>query len=179
MKIGQYLAKILDKSIVSPFFDSRCTCIFMYTVCQSFKSRLLIFSNTLMLFKHSLRFSNPITTLIPQDYPFCLGHIHPHLIRQCLDQPYSPPQATTPSLDVLLHNNPSDFSLVTMESPKLFHPQNCPFPFDDHHQNLTRQYHTPTQPPSPTASRSTQPFCHDTDCGQTDRPTDRTERRTD
>jgi len=26
MKIGQYLAKIWTKSIVSPFFDSRCTC---------------------------------------------------------------------------------------------------------------------------------------------------------
>jgi len=45
-----------------------------------------------------------------------------------------------------------------------------PLPFDDHHQNLIRQYKAPPQPPSPTASRFTQPFCQDAECGPTDRP---------
>jgi len=63
--------------------------------------------------------------------------------------------------------------LVTMESPKLPPYENCPFPFDYHHQNLIRQYKAPPQPSSPTVSRSTQPFCQDAECGPTDRQTDR------
>jgi len=49
--------------------------------------------------------------------------------------------------------------------------QNCPFPFDDHHQNLIPQYKTPGLPSAPTASRSMQPFCKDVKCGPTDRDT--------
>jgi len=47
--------------------------------------------------------------------------------------------------------------LVTMESAKLSPSQNCPFPFDKYHQNLTCQYQTPPQPPS---QRHPDPFSH-------------------
>jgi len=40
------------------------------------------------------------------------------------------------------------------------HPQNCPFPFDDHHQNLMHPYQARPHSPPQTASRSNQPFCH-------------------
>jgi len=32
----------------------------------------------------------PKTGLQTQNYPFCLAHVHPHLIRQCFGRPYSP-----------------------------------------------------------------------------------------
>ena len=57
-----------------------------------------------------------------------------------------------------------------------FPSQNCHFPFDDHHQNLIRQYKATPEPPSPTASQSTQPFCKDAECGPTDRQTSRPRR---
>ena len=39
------------------------------------------------------------------------------------------------------------------------HPQNCPFPFDDHHQNLIHPYQARPHSPPQTASRSNQLFC--------------------
>ena len=60
--------------------------------------------------------------------------------------------------------------MVTMESPTVSPFPKMPLPFDNHHQNLTRQYQAPPQPPSPTASGSTQPFCQDAECGLTERP---------
>jgi len=52
------------------------------------------------------------------------------------------------------------------------HPQNCPFPFGDNHPHLIhlslKQPHLPPQ----TTSGSNQPFCHNTLCGPSDRPTD-------
>jgi len=37
---------------------------------------------------------------------------------------------------------------------------NCPFPFDDHHQNLIHPYRARPHSPSQTASGSDQPFCY-------------------
>jgi len=37
---------------------------------------------------------------------------------------------------------------------------NCPFPFDDHHQNLIHPYRARPHSPPETAFRSNQPFCH-------------------
>jgi len=64
--------------------------------------------------------------------------------------------------------------LVTIESTKLSLSQNCHFPFDDYHQNLTCQQQALPQTPSPTTYRSTWLFCQDAKCGptQTDRQTD-------
>ena len=42
------------------------------------------------------------------------------------------------------------------------HPPNCPFPFDDHHQNLIHPFRARRHSPPQTASRSNQPFCHNT-----------------
>jgi len=47
------------------------------------------------------------------------------------------------------------------------HPQNCPFPFDDHHQNLIHPYQVRPHSPPQMASGSNRPFCHNTLCGQT------------
>ena len=40
------------------------------------------------------------------------------------------------------------------------HTPNCPFPFDDHHQNLIHPYRYRPHSPPQTASGSNQPFCH-------------------
>jgi len=40
------------------------------------------------------------------------------------------------------------------------HPPNCPFPFDDHHQNLIHPYQARPHSPPQTASGSNQPCCH-------------------
>jgi len=53
------------------------------------------------------------------------------------------------------------------------HPQNCLIPFDDHHPYLIHSSLDRPHSPSQTTSGSTQPFCHKTLCGQTDRQTDR------
>jgi len=45
------------------------------------------------------------------------------------------------------------------ETPQI-HPPNCPFPFDDHHQNLIHPYQARPHSPPQTASRSNQPCCH-------------------
>ena len=57
------------------------------------------------------------------------------------------------------------------------HPQNCPFPFDDHHQNLihpllNRPLSLPKRHLDPISRFATAHFC-----GQTDLPTDRWSRR--
>jgi len=57
------------------------------------------------------------------------------------------------------------------------HPKNCPFPFDDNHPHLIHLSLSRPHSPPQTASGSIQPFCHNTLCGQTDRPTDRWSRR--
>jgi len=53
------------------------------------------------------------------------------------------------------------------------HPQNCPFPFDDHHIHLIHPSVDRPHSPSQTASGSNQQFCHNTLSGETDRQTDR------
>jgi len=56
-------------------------------------------------------------------------------------------------------------------------PQNCPFPFDDHHPYLIRPSLNRSHSLPQTAPGSNQPFCHSTLSGQTDRPTDKWARR--
>jgi len=57
------------------------------------------------------------------------------------------------------------------------YPQNCPFPFDDHHPHLTQPSLDRPHSPRQTASESSQPFCHSTLCGPTERQTDRWDMR--
>jgi len=82
-------------------------------------------------------------------------------------------------------NMPNDRSIGSRTSAKLcnkvpigyngmpqIHPQNCPFPFDDHHPHLIHLFlDRPLSPPQ-TAFRSTQPFCQCTLSGQTDQQTE-------
>jgi len=42
------------------------------------------------------------------------------------------------------------------------HPSNCPFPFDDHQQNLIHPYRARPHSPPQMASGFHQPFCHST-----------------
>jgi len=58
----------------------------------------------------------------------------------------------------------------------LYSPPNCPFPFDDHHQNLIHPLLDRPLSPSQTASGSNQPFRHSS-LLCTDRLTDRWSRR--
>ena len=53
------------------------------------------------------------------------------------------------------------------------HPQNSPFTFDDHHPPLIHPSLDRPHSPFPMASGSSQPSCHSTLSGQTDRPTNR------
>ena len=62
-------------------------------------------------------------------------HVDFHLTHECLGPPHSPSQTTARSLYALLHNDATKSPLVTMGRRKFCIP-NCPFPFDDHHQNL-------------------------------------------
>ena len=55
--------------------------------------------------------------------------------------------------------------------------QNCTFPFDDCHSHLIHPSLDRPHSPPKTASGSTQPFCHSTLSGQTDRQTDGWSRR--
>jgi len=57
------------------------------------------------------------------------------------------------------------------------HPQNCPFPFDDHHPHLIHPSFDRPHSPSQTASGSNQPFCHSRAYTFPDRQTDRWNRR--
>jgi len=52
------------------------------------------------------------------------------------------------------------------------YPQNCRFPFDDHHPHLTHPSLDRPHSPLKTAFGSIQPFCHSTLSGHTDRQTD-------
>jgi len=53
------------------------------------------------------------------------------------------------------------------------HPQNCPFPFNNHHPYLIHPSLDRPHSPPQTASRSNQLFCHNTLSGHTHKQTDR------
>jgi len=102
-----------------------------------------------------------------QTLPFM--YVDPHSVHRCLGPPHSPPKR---QLDRYTH-----FRITMQQRPHWLqwdaqnYPQNCTFPFDDHqphliHPSLNWPHSTPQM-----ASRSNQPFCHNTLCRQTDRPT--------
>jgi len=72
----------------------------------------------------------------------------------------------------------TQFHTTTQQSPHWLQwdtansPPNCPFPFDDHHQNLIHPYRARPHSPPQTASGSNQPFCHNTDVRTDRRGTD-------
>jgi len=102
--------------------------------------------------------------------PFPLAAHRPHLIHQFLGRPHSP--VTTPNNSSigsctstqLCNEVPIGYSGI----PQI-HPQNCSFPFDNHHPYLIHPSLNRPHSSSQTASRSTQPFSHRSLSGQTDR----------
>ena len=102
--------------------------------------------------------------------PFHLQHTHPQLIHQCLGRPYQPPQVTAPSVHTLSHHS-IKIPIGYNGTPQI-HLKSAPS-----RRRSPPKSNTPI--PSlipliiPMAFGSTQPFCHNTDCGQTDRQTDR------
>ena len=80
------------------------------------------------------------------------------LTHECLGPPHSPRQTTARSFYAVSHNDATKSPLVTM-GRREFTP-NCPFPFDDHHQNLIHPYRARPNSSPQTASRFNQPFCH-------------------
>jgi len=84
-----------------------------------------------------------------------------HLTHECLCPPHSARQTTARSLYALSHNDATKSPLVRLYNgtPQI-HPPNCPFPFDDHHQNLMHPYRARLHSPPQMASGSNQPCCH-------------------
>jgi len=71
------------------------------------------------------------------------------------------------ALTQLRKNVPTDYNRM----PQI-HPQNCPYPSDNNHLHLIHPSLNQPHSPPQMASGSTQPFCHSTLSGQTDRRTD-------
>ena len=139
------------------------------------------FTHSLMVFSHSLRCS-----LLPTVFQLKTGLQTPKLLLLLGTRPPSPntpmlwptlltTQATTPSVHAIPHNSyyPSNFSLVTM---KRCNPPNTAHSPSTITTKIEYTNTKPTPPTIPTTSWSTQPFCHNTECRQTDRPTDGIER---
>ena len=101
-----------------------------------------------------------------------MQHVHPHLIRQCLGRPHPSPQTTAQSVHALSYNYAIKSPLVTMGRPK-FTPKTAPSPSTITTLHLIHPSLNQPYSPSQTASGSTQPFCHSTLSGQTDRSTHR------
>ena len=91
--------------------------------------------------------------------PFPLRHVDFNLTHECLGPPHSSGQTTARLLYALPHNDTTKSPLVIMGRCK-FTPQNCPFPFDNHHQNLIHPYQAWPHSPPQTASGSNHPCCH-------------------
>ena len=93
----------------------------------------------------------------------------PDVIHGCLGPPNPLPQTASRSSQPLFHNTPvtgqTDWP-IDRKSPRWLQwdaansPPNCPFPFDDHHQNLIHPYQAPAHSPPQTACWSNQLFCH-------------------
>ena len=114
----------------------------------------------------------------PQNVPFRLDYVDPHLIPQCLGPPQAPPETAAPTVEALSHTYAVKFPLVTMVRSKfapkstpsggpIAKPQYLPHPW-------TRPTYGAEQLPAAICRFSTM---HWTD-GQTDRQTDRPTERT-
>ena len=98
--------------------------------------------------------------------PFVLRHVDP----SNTSMP-GPTPLTIPNDSSIAVRTSAQLPLVTMRPPKS--PPKLSLPFDDHHPHLIHPSLDRPHSPPKTASRSNQPFCQSTLCGQTDRPTDR------
>ena len=62
----------------------------------------------------------------PQNFPFRLHDVDPHLIQQCLGPQHAPPQTAAPTVEALSHTDAVKSPLVTMVRSK-FAPKSTPF----------------------------------------------------
>ena len=62
----------------------------------------------------------------PQNLPFPLHEVDPHVIQQCLGPPHAPPQNPAPTVEALSHTYAVKSPLVTMGRPK-FAAESTPF----------------------------------------------------
>ena len=105
----------------------------------------------------------------PQIHP-SLEAREPHLIHECLGDPAHHRKR---QLDRCTH-----FRTTTQQRPHWLQwdasnsPPKLPFPFDYYHDQLIHPSLVRPHSPSQTVSGSNLPFCHNTLCGPTDRPTD-------
>ena len=102
----------------------------------------------------------------PRNSPFPLGHVDPSSTWMIEPIPLTTPNDSSISLCTsaqLRNKGPTGYN----GTPQI-HPQNCPFP-----STITNSISTPIPRPTPltipTASRSTELFCHSTLCRQTDK----------
>ena len=66
----------------------------------------------------------------PQNVPFPLDDVDPHLTQQCLGPLHAPPQTAAPTDEALSHTYAVKSPLDTMARPK-FSPKSTPFPWTD------------------------------------------------
>ena len=97
----------------------------------------------------------------PPKSPLSLGVCESHLIHKCLDRRHTYHRKR--QLDRFRHLYTS-----TQQSPHWLNgtphisPQNCPFASGNRQSQLSASSLDPADPPTQTASRSSQPFCHNT-----------------
>ena len=111
----------------------------------------------------------------PQNVPFRLDYVDPHLIQQCLGPPPASPQTASSTVKALSHTYAVKSPLVTMVRSK-FAPESTPSrgPIGKP-QYLPHPWTRPTYG----AKRLPDAICRLSTMHWTDRPTDRTDRQTD
>jgi len=115
-----------------------------------------------------------IGTTNSQNHPFHLGHVNPHVIRQCLGQPTLLTSSNNSLISARTSTQLCNEVPAGYNGKPQIHPQNCPFPFDD----ITRppsnaSISRPIQLTIPNGIHIHLLFCHNTLCRQTHRPIDR------
>ena len=109
----------------------------------------------------------------PQNVPFRLDYVDPHLIQQCLGPPQAPPETAAPTIEALSHTYAVKSPLVTRVRSK-FTPKMYPFPWTDCQTPIPASSLDPSDLWCRTAAGCDLPFFHNALDRRTDRPTDRT-----
>ena len=110
----------------------------------------------------------------PQNLPFPLHDVDPHLIQQCLSPPHAPPQTAAPTVEALSHTYAGRRKvLIGYNGVPQIRRQEYPLPWTDRQTPLPASSLDPSDRCYQTASGSDAPFFHNALDRPTDRPTDR------